>query len=143
MARVALPDEIRETLDMNCWEWQRGRIPDGYGVAFDRATRRHIGAHRVYYEELVGPIPDGMTIDHLCRNPACVNPGHLEPVTMRENNLRGESPWAQNARKTHCPAGHPYDEANTRIGTKGDRKCRACEREYAARKRRERKAITA
>ena len=85
--------------------------------------------HRAIYEKFVGPIPDGLTIDHLCRNRLCVNPAHLEPVTLAANVLRGESLPAKNARKTHCPKGHPYDETNTHITKQGWRICKACNRE--------------
>jgi hypothetical protein len=85
------------------------------------------------YEMLVGPVPDGLELDHLCRVPACVNPDHLEPVTHIENVRRGRSYWAE---RTHCSAGHEYTRENTRI-TKRGRTCRACknETERAARRR--------
>lgn len=79
-------------------------------------------AHRVAYETWVGPIPDGLTIDHLCRNRLCIEPTHLEPVTNRENIQRGG-----NSLKTHCPQGHPYDEVNT-ASRNNRRYCRTCER---------------
>lgn len=82
-------------------------------------------AHRQAYERAIGPIPDGMVIDHLCRVHACVNPEHLEAVSNAENILRGVSPSALNARKTHCPRGHPYDAQNTYRTPRG-RHCRAC-----------------
>src|SRR6266576_3456485 len=86
-----------------CWPWQanRGR---GYGNVW--IAGRMYRAHRVAYELLIGPIPEGLTLDHLCRNRGCVNPAHLEPVTSRENTLRGEGISANNARKTHCKHGH-------------------------------------
>jgi hypothetical protein len=85
-------------------------------------------AHRVAYELLVGPIPDGMHLDHLCRTPACVNPAHLEPVTPRVNSLRGVSFSAVNATKETCPAGHPYSADNTYLSpTKRNRLCRTCQ----------------
>jgi hypothetical protein len=88
----------------------------------------------------MGPIPEGMTLDHVkangCTSTACVKaiadehgPAHLEPVTNRENVLRSDSISARNARKTHCPQGHPYDEANTYVSRQGGRNCRACHRQ--------------
>jgi hypothetical protein len=85
-------------------------------------------AHRAFYDLLVGPIPEGLTLDHLCRNTPCVNPEHLEPVTQRENNLRADdSPTTQNARKTHCKRGHEFTPENTTV-CNGSRYCRACMR---------------
>lgn len=93
-------------------------------------------AHRWAYELVVGPIPVGLTIDHLCRNPACVRPSHLEVVTMLENNLRAPtSVTAINSAKTHCPKGHPYDESNTYLMPSGGRDCRTCINERSARYR--------
>jgi hypothetical protein len=80
-------------------------------------------AHRLSYEHHVGPIPDGLQIDHTCRNRKCVNPEHLEPVTNAENTTRQDH---AERRKTHCPKGHPYDEANTYVDPSGARRCRAC-----------------
>jgi hypothetical protein len=97
------------------------------------SVKRHEGvnaiparAYRITYETLVGPVPNGLELDHLCRVRACVNPGHLEPVTHRVNTLRGETVAARNARATHCPAGHPYDEVNTYADRLGRRSCREC-----------------
>lgn len=98
---------------------------------------RQMLAHRAAYELLIGPIPDGLVIDHRCHNQdlgcrggdncphrRCINVEHLEPVTLAENTRRGHASWI-NARKTHCPSGHPYDEANTHWYD-GRRYCRAC-----------------
>lgn len=109
-----------------CWEWKAAKTPKGYGqFNIDKVVLR---AHRVAYELVVGPIPDGLTIDHLCRNPSCVNPDHLEPVTNRENTLRGSNFIAQHAKKTHCPHGHEYTEENTYRKPRGGRECLTCKR---------------
>jgi len=109
-----------------CWFWTASVDSHGYGQF--RVGTRTIKAHRFAYEELIGPIPDGLEPDHLCRQHRCVNPTHLEMVTHRENILRGMAPSALHARKTKCPKGHPYDEANTRIDGRGSRQCRACKK---------------
>ncbi|MBO0885095.1 MAG: HNH endonuclease [Mycobacterium sp.] len=84
-------------------------------------------AHRIAYTWLVGPIPEGFDLDHLCRVRSCVNPAHLEPVPRRTNLLRGRTIPAANAAKTHCPHGHPYDDTNT-VRNKTGRLCLACRR---------------
>lgn len=109
----------------DCWEWQGDRN-HGYG-RFTDAGRRLVQAHRFAYEDMVGQIPAGLQLDHLCKNRACVNPFHLEPVTARVNTRRSESFAGRNGRKTHCPQGHLYDDINTRIDNRGCRCCRSCE----------------
>jgi hypothetical protein len=110
--------------DDGCWIWTGSIRPNGYGqIAVDVDGRRlPRQVHRVAYELFVGPIPDGLDLDHLCRNRACFNPAHLEPVTRRENARRG----IKGILTTHCPKGHPYDEANTYVRPNGHRGCRAC-----------------
>ena len=90
-----------------CWPWIGTAKGNGYGMIVHNGVRWL--AHRLAYELQVGPIPSGLQIDHLCRNRGCVNPAHMEPVTNRENGLRGISPAAEHARSTACPRGHPYD----------------------------------
>lgn len=109
-----------------CWLWGGFTEPKGYG-RFQVGGAARL-AHRISYELHVGPIPDGLVLDHLCRVRNCVNPEHLEPVTSRENTLRGETPAAANVTKTHCLRGHEFTAENTRATLKGGRSCRACER---------------
>lgn len=109
-----------------CWVWTAGVAAKGYGQF--RLNGKMEKAHRVAYELSVGPIPEGLVIDHLCRNRACVNSDHLETVTAVENTRRGDT-WKLNAAKTRCPQGHPYDEANTYISRDGWRGCRICRRD--------------
>ena len=106
-----------------CWIWTRAKTNKGYG----RLTwnYEHWLAHRLAYTLTKGPIPDGLHLDHLCRAPACINPNHLEAVTMRENTMRGNNFTAIHARKTHCPRGHSYDV----LLENGWRRCSSCYRE--------------
>ena len=115
--------------DGGCWRCTLTHI-DGYAQV--RVDGRIQYAHRVVYEWLVDQIPSGLTLDHLCRVRDCVRPDHLEPVTMRENLMRGSTFVARNAAKTHCPSGHPYTGVNLYLNPQGGRECRACRR---ARKR--------
>lgn len=121
-----------------CWEWTGGKVGRGYGAAYVDGVQRP--AHRVAYEELRGPVPDGLDLDHLCRNRACVNPDHLEPVSRRVNLLR--SPITLTARKAaqvECVNGHEFTPENTAINKNGTRRCRECvrirQRAYTARKK--------
>ncbi len=112
-----------------CWAWRGSRVGGGYGKAWDRDRKRGIVAHRLVYELLVGAIPAGLQLDHLCRNRGCVRPDHLEPVTGRENIMRGDTPAARNAAKTRCINGHEYTPENTKLNrATGQRKCRICSR---------------
>ncbi len=119
-----------------CAEWCRALNADGYGRVKRGGTTQLV--HRVVYELVKGPIPSGLQIDHLCRFRACVNPEHLEVVTIRDNQLRGNSVSGVNARKTECPQGHPYSGDNLYVRSRGSRECRTCgrirRREYVLRK---------
>lgn len=110
-----------------CWVWQGGLDKDGYGIThiFENNKSNTTRAHRLVYTLLVEDIPNGLVIDHICENPPCVNPEHLEVVTVRENTMRGTAVASINARKTHCLLGHPFDEHNTRY-YKNQRVCRKC-----------------
>lgn len=110
-----------------CWLWQGNIDTKGYGRFGHEG--RSCYAHRVAYELLVGDIPEGLVLDHLCRVTACVNPAHLEPVTRVENIMRGEGYCATNARKSHCPQGHPLEGDNLMSGL-DYRRCRTCRNIY-------------
>lgn len=123
-----------------CWIWTGSKLKTGYGTL--GINKMNVLAHRLSYELNVGPIPEGMTIDHKCRNRSCVNPDHLEPVTMYENVMRGNSPSSINARRTHCKNGHPFDDSNTylrpgKIPGEKKRLCRTCNLEWRRRRWRE------
>lgn len=132
MAEVDEVERFFARVDVSgdCWEWLRGKDKDGYGKY--RRHNKHHRAHRYVWELLVGPIPAGLVIDHLCKNTSCVNPDHLEPVTWAENLHRGESIQAKFARNKLCPRGHEY--RHTQTG--GYRHCWECNNQ----KRRERRA---
>lgn len=129
----SLPPKVRERVAFgsSCWEWRGAFHPNGYG-RFCLRKSVSAPAHRHVYELLVAPVPKPLVMDHLCRNIRCVNPDHLQPVTNRENLLRGVGPSAVNARKTHCSKGHPYTEENTwrspNAASKAGRQCRTCNR---------------
>lgn len=128
-----------------CWLWT-GSVND-YGYGAIHAKGRRTGVHRAVYELLVGPIPEGFQIDHLCRVRNCVNPAHLEPVTQRENLRRGRA-GAHYGERTHCKNGHPFDESNTTVridranGTPV-RVCLQCHRDASCRYRARQRASSA
>lgn len=125
-------DRFFERVDAtgDCWEWKLGKDKDGYGK-YKRGNTTH-RAHRFAWELMVGPIPDGFVIDHLCKNTSCVNLDHLEPVTWAENLYRGESIQAHHAKRVLCQRGHDA----WIVKADGYRACRECSNE----RRRERRA---
>lgn len=136
-----------------CWHWSGKRSRDGYG-RFSIATKWAL-AHRVAYQMFIGPIAEGSEIDHLCHNAdatcaggtecphrICVNPAHLEAVTHKTNMHRTKYIGAK-VRQTHCKHGHEYTEANTGRDSRGNRRCRACDRAAKAARQAARKAVRA
>lgn len=128
LPRKPLPDPEKlfwEKVDKSgdCWEWTGCITPGGYGKVGVRAKTTY--AHRYSYTLAKGPIPDGLVLDHLCKNTRCVRPDHLEAVTTRENVLRSDNFAAHEARKTECIHGHPFDDENT-YWWQGHRYCRTC-----------------
>jgi hypothetical protein len=125
-ARDRFERRVDRSGENGCWNWTGSLTPGGYGRL--RVDGLRPAAHRFSYELHIGLIPDGLQLDHLCRNRRCVNPAHLEPVTARENTLRGEAPSARRARQTHCVRGHAFSGGNLRLKPSGKRECRACDR---------------
>lgn len=113
-----------------CWIWIGSRNTIGYGHCWRGRGTAAKYAHRVFYEFFRGEISAGLELDHLCRTPSCVNPAHLEAVTHQENNRRGMSRSAAQARQTHCLRGHEFTDDNTyrRPDKHGGRNCRECRR---------------
>lgn len=117
----------------DCWQWTGRKLVSGYGSA--TVNNEDWRVHRYVYTKMVGPIPDGLVIDHLCFNKLCVKPDHLDAVTQGENVRRSA------ARQTECKQGHPFDEKNTYIDPKGKRGCRACRR-IGMKRVRDRRAVS-
>lgn len=129
-----LPERFRRRIEIaasGCWLWTGRMTQNGYPVVWWQGSTPV--AHRVIYQLLVGPINEE-TLDHLCRVRHCVNPSHVEPVSMRENTLRGNTITAAHAQQTHCKYGHPFDEENTYYygPERRWRRCRACDRRRSA-----------
>ncbi len=116
----------------DCWEWTGTTDTLGYGKVYARSVQRSV--HRLVWETLVGPIPDGFQVDHLCRNTGCCNPDHLEPVTPKEN-VRRSMGANTNKNKTHCAHGHPFSGENL-YQYKKERRCKECGRNAVKRMRR-------
>lgn len=128
MPDTRIPPHVRQRLmevDSGCWEWT-GRLDTfGYGQVDWPNSKKAQSAHRAIYKHLIGEIPEGMELDHLCRNRRCANPAHLEPVTHRENCRRG----LKGILRTHCKLGHELTPENTYVQPKtGQRHCRKCKR---------------
>ena len=129
---VEVSERIQEFRDKvavtpeGCWRW-RGKVNNKRGYGYISHGGREFIAHRVFYTALVGEVPDGLDLDHLCRKRWCVNPNHLEPVTRQVNLLRGRN---RNREKTHCPQGHSLADAY--VDKRGGRSCRPCTMERAA-----------
>ena len=132
--------DLAERRNSECWEWT-GTIERGYGKFAIKGVSKRV--HRVVYEAFFGPVPEGLVLDHLCRNRKCANPWHLEAVTSQENILRGTGASARNAVKTHCSRGHKFNSKHARYSKKG-RYCRTCQTQLQKEARiRKRTAIAA
>ena len=128
MANRYIPVERRlQNIEIDAETGCHVYLGDHHNTGYGRISvgGRQQMAHRVNYERERGPIPDGLVLDHLCRNRACINPDHLEAVTEQVNILRGVGPSAQHAAQTHCVNGHPFSIENTHL-YRGQRACRAC-----------------
>lgn len=149
--RKTLEDHLARldrTDPLACWPWPGGQNGDGYGQLTENYTNYR--AHKYFYERIVGPVPEGLVLDHTCHDPiscaggkkcphrACCNPKHMVPVTNQVNLLRGNTSAAENAAKTHCVNGHEFTEENT-FKRRGARECRECMRVRAREQARKKK----
>lgn len=126
-----LPRRFLEAIEVDihegCWNWLAGKDRHGYG--YFSLDGRDQKAHRVSYEIMIGKIPDGFHLHHVCKNPACVNPDHLRPLSPKAHS-RTRAKW-------HCPKGHPYERENLYFDRRRQKICRTCRSEYDARRYRE------
>jgi HNH endonuclease len=134
-----IPDRFWAKVSMagDCWQWTGAILRNGYGY-FGITPHQCVLAHRWSYQFMVGDIPTGLELDHLCRNRACVNPDHLEPVSHRVNVARGENQGRP--RQTHCAKGHELTPDNVEIRRGGGRRCLTCRRVRDRLAKRERRA---
>ena len=135
MSQAGLPErfwaKVEPEPNSGCWLWVAALDEEGYARFHFMGTNRN--AYKLAFEVLRAPVPPGLFLDHLCRVRCCVNPWHLEPVSKRENAIRGDSRPAVNLRKAHCPRGHPYSPENTTFGrNRNHRLCRMCRQEWEA-----------
>ncbi len=134
-ARERFNDKLIPVTETGCYLWLGTILKDGYGIFWFNG--KNVLAHRYSYVQSNGTIPPGLQLDHKCRVRCCVNPDHLEPVTCKENILRGLAPKIARERqlsKTHCPHGHPYSGKNLILRKNGKRQCRECVRIINARR---------
>ena len=135
--RKLFVDQVKYNGPDGCWEWQGCRTALGYGKLHAGGRNKLVTAHRLALFFAGRPVPPDKVVDHLCRNPGCVNPKHLDIVTQGVNNVRGYGYAGINARKTHCIHGHEFTEANTgwqkRGGVIVGRRCKTCERDRSKR----------